>query len=193
MLAVCEAGLSKGWRHYFYGGGNGVAELLVAALQKRYPDLQVAGVNTPPFRPITAYESEQAVEALDRSEADIVWVGLSTPKQERFIAAHAPLTKRAQFVGVGAAFDMNAGLVSRAPEWMQRSGLEWSFRLYKEPRRLWKRYARNNPAFAAAIGRARARLETQGAKKLRACSGILVRKATHPVFQKRFSCGSDSE
>jgi len=150
MLAVCAASAAKrisGARHFFYGGGEGVADLLAAKLREKFPDLQIAGTYFPPFRKMTAEEDRQLVEMIDRSQADIVWVGLSTPKQERWMSAHIGRLAAPVMIGVGAAFDFHAGLKSQAPRWMQRAGMEWFFRLVTEPRRLWKRYLRNNPLF----------------------------------------------
>lgn len=155
MLDVVEAGLSNGRRHYFYGGAVGVAEELTARLRQRFPTLVVAGTHSPPFRPLTEEESAQIVVDINDSGADVVWVGLSTPKQERWMAAHRSQLDAAALVGVGAAFDFHAGRVRQAPRLVQRLGLEWAFRLMMEPRRLWRRYLRNNPAFVARIVRRR--------------------------------------
>lgn len=147
MLRVCEAGLPLHHRHFFYGGGDGVAEKLSQTLTARYPGLQVAGCATPPFRTLTDTELGEVAAQLNREHVEFVWVGLSTPKQERLAARLSALVPRSVFLGVGAAFDMNAGLLPQAPAWMQASGLEWLFRLLAEPRRLWRRYLRNNPEF----------------------------------------------
>lgn len=147
MLAVCAASEGHGWRHFFYGGATGVADRMVARLRARFPALEVAGVYSPPFHPITFAEDEAVVARIDATKPDIVWVGLSTPKQERWMAAHLGRLTAPVLVGVGAAFDFHAGVKRQAPRWMQRSGLEWSFRLLSEPRRLGKRYLVNNPLF----------------------------------------------
>ncbi len=151
LLAVCLHGLERGWRHYFYGGAEGVPELLAQKLTQRFPGLQVAGTYSPPFRPLSAEEDAQIVEIISATGADIVWVGLSTPKQEKWMAAHLGRLNAALMVGVGAAFDFHAGLKKQAPRWMQRSGLEWLFRLLSEPKRLWKRYLINNPLFVILV------------------------------------------
>ena len=151
LLAACERSLTTGWKHYFFGGGPGVAELLAARLTEKFSGLVVAGFDTPPFRPLTPQEDQIAVERINRSGADIVWVGLSTPKQEFWMAEHLGKVKAPVMIGVGAAFDFHAGLKKQAPCWMQRSGLEWFFRLATEPRRLWKRYLINNPLFAFLV------------------------------------------
>jgi N-acetylglucosaminyldiphosphoundecaprenol N-acetyl-beta-D-mannosaminyltransferase len=166
MLEVCQAGIGPGWRHFFYGGGEGVAELLSRQLARRFPGLQVSGRFCPPFRPLTGDEDAEVVAAINAARPDIVWVGLSTPKQERWMAAHVGRLDSAAIIGVGAAFDMHAGLLPQAPVWMQTRGIEWIFRLCKEPRRLWRRYARNNPAFVLAVARRRPYLRAAGPARL---------------------------
>jgi N-acetylglucosaminyldiphosphoundecaprenol N-acetyl-beta-D-mannosaminyltransferase len=147
LLECCHRSISTGHRHYFYGGGSGVPEQLVSRLQERFPGLAVAGVFSPPFRPLAPEEDGAVVHRINAAQPDIVWVGLSTPKQERWMAEHRDLLEAPVLIGVGAAFDFHAGLKRQAPRWMQRSGLEWLFRLLSEPRRLWRRYLRNNPLF----------------------------------------------
>lgn len=147
MLRVCEASVKRGFSHFFYGGGPGVAEELKCRLGQRFPGLRILGTYTPPFRPLTAQEEEGLVRRVQALKPDIFWVGLSTPKQEKFMAQYWQRLEATLFFGVGAAFDFHAGRVRQAPRWMQRSGLEWAFRLMCEPRRLWKRYLKNNPSF----------------------------------------------
>ena len=147
MLACCEASIRNGYRHFFYGGGPGVAERLAKRLGQRFDGLQVVGTWTPPFRDLTTAEEEALIDRIASSKPDIVWVGLSTPKQERWMARYVGRLPVPVLIGVGAAFDMHAGVTKQAPRWMQRSGLEWSFRLATEPRRLWRRYLSNNPRF----------------------------------------------
>jgi len=147
MLAMCQESLSRGYKHFFYGGGDGVAELLKERLTARFPGLQVVGTYCPPFRKMSDDEDRQLIERIAQSGADIVWVGLSTPKQEYWMSEHLGRIAAPVMIGVGAAFDFHAGLKRQAPLWMQRSGLEWFYRLATEPRRLWKRYLRNNPLF----------------------------------------------
>lgn len=151
MLAVLERASERGWSSFFYGGGPGTAENLATRLTTRFPGLQVAGTSTPPFRPLTPQEDAEIVQVINDSGAELVWIGLSTPKQERWMAEHVARLRANALFGVGAAFDLVAGTVSQAPRWMQRSGLEWTYRLSREPRRLWRRYARNNPAFVAKV------------------------------------------
>lgn len=149
LLGCCERSRTTGYRHFFYGGQEGVADLLARRLTKRFPWLSVAGTCTPPFRPLSAEEDEQVVHRINEAAPDIVWVGLGTPKQEYWMAEHVGRIEAPVLIGVGAAFDFHAGLKAQAPRWMQRSGLEWLFRLATEPRRLWRRYLQNNPAFVA--------------------------------------------
>lgn len=151
MLAVCEASLQKGYRHFFYGGSEGVPELLRDKLQEKFPGLQVVGTYSPPFRPLTLEEDAAIVARINAARPDIVWVGLSTPKQERWMAAHLGKVQAPVMIGVGAAFDFHAGLKPQAPRWMQRSGLEWFFRMVTEPKRLARRYLQNNPKFVMAV------------------------------------------
>lgn len=158
MLAVMEASVDKGWRHFFYGAGPGVAERLADRLSVRFPGLKVAGTHTPPFRDLDEDERREIAETINSSGADIVWVGLSTPKQERWMARMRPLLDASVLIGVGAAFDFHAGDLKQAPLWMQRSGLEWAFRLMMEPKRLWRRYFNIVPRFLLGIARRRPRL-----------------------------------
>jgi N-acetylglucosaminyldiphosphoundecaprenol N-acetyl-beta-D-mannosaminyltransferase len=151
MLALLERARAAGWSSFFYGGGEGTADLLARQLESRYPGLRVAGTYTPPFRPLTDDEAHHVTELINDSGADMVWVGLSTPKQERWMAEFIDRLNAPVLLGVGAAFDIHAGTLPQAPRWMQRSGLEWFYRLWREPRRLWRRYLRNNPAFVLSI------------------------------------------
>jgi N-acetylglucosaminyldiphosphoundecaprenol N-acetyl-beta-D-mannosaminyltransferase len=151
MLACCDISVSKGYRHFFYGGAEGVPEMLSERLCRRFPGLCVAGCYSPPFRHLTREEQDRVVHHINRTNPDIVWVGLSTPKQERWMHQHRSKLAAPVLIGVGAAFDFHAGLKKQAPRWMQRSGLEWSFRLMTEPRRLWRRYLTNNPLFVIRV------------------------------------------
>lgn len=153
MLALCNHLQPFGYKHFFYGGASGVAELLAMRLKQRFPKLRIAGYYSPPFRPLSAQEDQAIVDMINCSEAHIVWVGLSTPKQEYWMADHVKKLNANALIGVGAAFDFHSGRKPQAPRWMQRSGIEWMFRLATEPRRLWKRYATNNPRFLWLIFR----------------------------------------
>ncbi len=156
MLDVCGSG--AGWRHFFFGAGPGVADALATALQRRFPGIEIAGTFTPGAIPAPAAEDAAAVAAIEAAQPDIVWVGLSTPKQERWMAEHRELLSAPVLIGVGAAFDIHAGRLPQAPPWMQASGLEWLYRAGREPRRLVPRYLRNNPRFVADILRRPPRL-----------------------------------
>jgi N-acetylglucosaminyldiphosphoundecaprenol N-acetyl-beta-D-mannosaminyltransferase len=147
MLACCERFLVLGYRHFFYGAGQGVPDRLAERLRMRFPGLNVVGCLSPPFRGISQEEDTEIVARINACQPDIVWVGLSTPKQERWMAEHIGRLTARVLIGVGAAFDFHAGLKRQAPRWMQRSGLEWVFRLGSEPHRLWRRYFINNPLF----------------------------------------------
>jgi N-acetylglucosaminyldiphosphoundecaprenol N-acetyl-beta-D-mannosaminyltransferase len=147
LPAACEYGLSRGWRHYFYGGAPGVAEKLSSSLINKYPGLQIVGTQCPPFRPLTSEENEMSCSEIRAAQPDFVWVGLGTPKQEVWMFEHRGQFGGAIMLGIGAAFDFHANIVSRAPTWMQRAGLEWAYRLLSEPKRLWKRYLMMAPLF----------------------------------------------
>jgi N-acetylglucosaminyldiphosphoundecaprenol N-acetyl-beta-D-mannosaminyltransferase len=151
MLELCRASVQANYSHFFYGGAEGIADLLSTRLKEQFPGLNVVGTWTPPFRPLTEAEDIELVEKVNSLQPDIVWVGLSTPKQERFMAAHIGRLDAPVMIGVGAAFDFHAGLKKQAPVWMQRSGLEWVFRLVTEPKRLWRRYLTNNPRFVLLV------------------------------------------
>ena len=151
MNRVCELSRRKGWTHFLYGGGDGVAQELQRRLEDKFPGLNIVGTWTPPFRPLDAAEEAELARTVNALKPDIFWVGLSTPKQEKFMAQYVEKLEVTLLFGVGAAFDFHAGRVRQAPRWMQRSGLEWLFRLCCEPRRLWRRYFSNNPRFAFRI------------------------------------------
>ncbi len=151
MLAVMERSEKAGWRHFFYGGANGAAAALRDRLRGRFPKIDVTAVYEPPFRPLNADERAALQKQVAAARPDIMWVGLSTPKQEKFMAEYLPQLDATLMIGVGAAFDIHSGKVRQAPYWMQRSGLEWLFRLGCEPRRLWKRYLKNNPLFVLRL------------------------------------------
>jgi N-acetylglucosaminyldiphosphoundecaprenol N-acetyl-beta-D-mannosaminyltransferase len=135
------------YRHFFYGGATGVADSLARAMQDRY-GVRVAGTYCPPFRPLTESEDREVVDLINSSKADVVWVGLSTPKQETWMHDHRDKLRVPVMFGVGAAFDLNTGRLTQAPRWMRENGLEWLFRLSAEPKRLWRRYLVMGPIFA---------------------------------------------
>lgn len=147
MLALCQLSLERGYSHYFYGGAAGVPEQLADKLQARFPGLRIAGVCSPPFRSLNPAESDDIATQINQAAPDIVWVGLGTPKQDLWMAEFRPRLAAPVLIGVGAAFNFHTGLIPQAPLWMQRSGLEWLFRLSQEPGRLWYRYLVYNPWF----------------------------------------------
>ncbi len=151
MLALCQLSVERTYTHYFYGGADGIPKLLARRLSQRFPGLKVAGVYSPPFRPLTVAEDAKIIEQINQSEADIVWVGLGTPKQDLWMAAHRHQLTAPILIGIGAAFDFHTGRIPQAPHWMQRTGLEWLFRLWQEPGRLWYRYLIYNPLFILLI------------------------------------------
>lgn len=147
MANLCRLSVRKGYRHYLYGGQPGVAQALKIALQTRFPGLQVVGTYTPPFRSLTQNEETDLLNNVQSAKPDILWVGLSTPKQERFMAEYVDRLRVPLLVGVGAAFDFHTGRIDDAPAWIKRVGLQWLHRLLQDPGRLSKRYLRNNPVF----------------------------------------------
>ena len=148
MAHYCAHAAGTGTPIYLYGGRSEQAlETLTERLRERFPGLRIAGGWSPPFRPLTAEEQAQVIERIDASGAQVVWVGTGQPKQELWMSEMRPLLAAPLLVGVGAAFDFHAGIVSQAPAWMQRGGLEWLYRLSREPRRLWRRYLTQNPRF----------------------------------------------
>ncbi len=159
MLKISKESPEREQTHYYFGGAEGVASKLKLALQDKFSALNVVGLYEPPFRPLNEKEEQHLVAELHRLQPHYFWVGLSTPKQERFMAdfqlKYPDLTKDwphgMLMFGVGAAFDFHAGLVSQAPRFIQRSGMEWFYRLCMEPKRLWKRYTSNNSRFLIAI------------------------------------------
>lgn len=147
MLKLCHYSQSKKFKHFLYGGNTGVAENLKKNLQKKYPELNVVGTYTPPFRPLNDQEKNELAEQVRQAQPDIFWVGLSTPKQELFMQEYLPKLETKIMLGVGAAFDVHTGNIIDAPAWMKNSGLQWLHRLIQEPKRLWRRYLINNPIF----------------------------------------------
>ncbi len=127
------------YRHFFYGGVPGVATVLGQILLKDF-GIDVAGTYSPPFRTLSKEEEEEILARINTAKPDVLWIGLSTPKQERWMYEHRSKLQVPVAVGVGAAFDLNSGRIPQAPQWMREHGLEWSFRLWHEPQRLWRRY-----------------------------------------------------
>lgn len=151
MLAVCARGVPKGYRHFLYGGRQGVANELARHLRERIPGVQIAGVLAPPFRDLTDAEERSIATIINSSNADIVWVGLGTPKQDYWMAHFRPRLTAPVLIAVGAAFDFLSQRVRQAPVWLRQTGFEWLFRLSQEPSRLWRRYLIGNPLFIGLV------------------------------------------
>lgn len=149
MVELCRNEATRGRRHYFYGGTDASLARLKTALEAKFPGLNMVGIESPPFRPVTTEPDPEGVARIREADPDIVWVGLGSPKQEYWMRANAHLLPNSILIGVGAAFNFHAGTVRRAPVWMQRSGLEWFFRLLQEPKRTWRRYLVLAPQFLA--------------------------------------------
>lgn len=147
LRAALDVGQSRGWRHYFYGSTDERLEQLVHAIRETYPSVQIAGVHSPPFRPLSAEERAATVERIRAADPHFVWVGLGMPKQEKWMLDMRDELPGMILLGVGAAFDFLASPRLEAPAWAQRLGLEWALRFAAEPRRLWRRYVFNNPYF----------------------------------------------
>jgi N-acetylglucosaminyldiphosphoundecaprenol N-acetyl-beta-D-mannosaminyltransferase len=154
MARSCARSAASGQRLYLYGGRNqGALVQLTLNLRQRYPGVRIVGGYSPPHRPLTADERAEVVHQINAARADVVWVGIGVPKQEKWMAQLRSELRAPVLIGVGAAFDFHAGLVPQAPPWMQELGLEWAYRLAHEPRRLWRRYTRYNPRFVRDFGR----------------------------------------
>ena len=151
MMEFCKATAHNGYRHFLYGGADGVPEQLAAALRSQCPDINIVGTYSPPFRPLKGDEQQRVLDLISSANADVVWVGLSTPKQERWMAEFRNRLRVPVMVGVGAAFDFHTGRQRQAPAWMRENGLEWLFRLGTEPRRLWRRYLVNGSTFVCNV------------------------------------------
>jgi N-acetylglucosaminyldiphosphoundecaprenol N-acetyl-beta-D-mannosaminyltransferase len=159
MLDFCEKTARHGYRHFFYGGRPGVPERLAESVKRRFPTMEVCGTFSPPFRALDPEEDKEIVTMISRAAPDVLWVGLGTPKQERWMHEHRDKLHVPVLVSVGAAFDFLSRRRNQAPRWMREHGLEWLFRLFQEPRRLWRRYLIDGARFVTYIG-----LESLGLK-----------------------------
>ncbi len=171
MLEVMERSQVSGERHFFLGGKPGVAEELSGRMKELYPRATIAGTYTPPFRPLNKSEEAELCAQLRACRPDIIWLGISTPKQELFMHAYRERLGVPVMIGVGAAFDFHTGRLHDSPRWIKRAGLQWLHRLAQEPRRLWRRYLKTNSIFIA--------LALRGLMKAAA-----ARIATRPLEQK---------
>jgi N-acetylglucosaminyldiphosphoundecaprenol N-acetyl-beta-D-mannosaminyltransferase len=147
MIEVIRRPEFRGYTHFLCGGKPGVAEELRDQLAARFQEAQIVGTYTPPFGPMTLEQEEEFISAVHRLQPDIVWVGISTPKQERFMARYLPLLDTKLMFAVGAAFDFHTGRIADCPDWIKRAGLQWLDRLLQDPKHLWRRYLRNIPPF----------------------------------------------
>lgn len=146
MGEIFKITAKKGYRHFFYGSKQETLDLLEQKLNERYPGIQIAGMYSPPFRPLTEDEDVAVIKMINESKPDFVWIGLGAPKQERWMADHQGKID-GLMLGVGAGFDYYAGNIKRAPKWMQKRNLEWVYRLIQDPRRLFNRYLHTNVKF----------------------------------------------
>lgn len=146
MGEIFEISAKKGYRHFFYGSKQETLDLLEEKLNENYPGIQIAGRYSPPFRPLTDEEDAAVIKMINDAKPDFVWIGLGAPKQENWMAVHQGKID-GLMVGVGAGFDYHAGNIERAPEWMQKSNMEWFYRLIQDPRRLFRRYWHTNLKF----------------------------------------------
>lgn len=171
MIELCRISVERGYRHFLYGGGVGIADRLCQRLTELIPGVNIVGTYTPPFRPLNAQEESELKSLVKETRPDILWVGLGTPKQEKFMSQYIGDLDIPLMVGVGAAFDFHCGILRDAPQWMKKSGLQWVHRLIQEPRRLAKRYLINNPKFLYLIT-----LQFMGIRSFGVRSGELNRR-----------------
>lgn len=158
LLECCRFGVNHNWRHFFYGGKEGVPQLLAANLEKKIPGIQIAGTYSPPFRPLTKEEDEEVISMINAAKPDILWVGLGLLKQEKWIEDHLGKVMAPWMIGVGAAFDFYAGTIKRAPLFFRKIGMEWLYRLTFEPRM----FKRNVYSFLLLVDVARAKIFARG-------------------------------
>lgn len=171
MLEVFRRKEFARYTHFLYGGEAGVAEQLQEKLSSQYPWVRIVGTCTPPFRELNSEEEQGLIACVRRLKPDIIWVGISTPKQERFMHRYLPVLNTTLMFGVGAAYDFHTGRLKDAPQWIKTIGMQWFHRLLQDPRRLWKRYLRNNPAFLWHIGMQLCGVKTYVAPPLEHLSG----------------------
>ncbi len=151
MLRVCAQSPENGYTHFFYGGNTGVADELKRSFTQRFPGLKVVGTYCPPFRPLNDREEADLIRKVSEAKPDFFWIGLSTPKQERFMHRYIDKLEVKLFIGVGAAFDFHTGRIKDSPGWVKALGAGWINRIFQDPKRLWKRYLINNPKFIYAV------------------------------------------
>jgi N-acetylglucosaminyldiphosphoundecaprenol N-acetyl-beta-D-mannosaminyltransferase len=176
LLQLCKGSVAHGFSHFFFGTTPATLSSLQDHLVRTFPGLRIVGTYAPPFRPLRPDETAAAVSYINACAPDIVWVGLSTPKQECWMAENRPHLNAPVLIGIGAAFDFHAGKVPQAPRWMQPLCLEWFFRLMSEPRRLWKRYLLNNPHFLWLVMLQALKLKTY---KQPSTTNVTLRRLVH--------------
>jgi N-acetylglucosaminyldiphosphoundecaprenol N-acetyl-beta-D-mannosaminyltransferase len=169
MLEMCRLSVERGYKHFLYGGKPGVADDLKRSLSERFPGLRITGAYTPPFRPLTAKEEIELERQVREAQADILWCGISTPKQERFMEKYCGRLPVKLMIGVGAAFDIHSGRAKDGPEWVKNVGMNWLWRMLGDPRRLARRYLRNNPRFLWRIS-----LQFAGIRKYLALKPVIA-------------------
>jgi N-acetylglucosaminyldiphosphoundecaprenol N-acetyl-beta-D-mannosaminyltransferase len=158
MELALKHGVPLGWKHFLFGATDSTLERLEAAANRLAPGVQIAGRLAPPYRPLSPAENDEVVHRVHISGANVLWVGLGMPKQELWMRRVAARLSGINVMGVGAAFDLLSGVVPQAPDWVQDHGLEWAYRLWREPARLWRRYLYNNPAFIVLAAAETARM-----------------------------------
>lgn len=183
MLEIIGGPHFAGCTHFLYGGKPGIAEELRDTLQQRFPRSRILGTYTPPFRDLSPLEEKQFIATINTLRPDIVWVGISTPKQERFMRRMLPHLDTTLMFGVGAAFDFHTGRIKDCPQWVKRAGLQWLDRLIQDPRHLWRRYLRNNPTFLWFIF-----LQLTGLKRYTP-PPVVTRPATGPQILQKVDSG----
>ena len=181
MKLALRRGVDRGWRHYLYGTTPSTLDRLRSAIERFASGAVIVGQMAPPFRDLSPAETDTVVSTLRSSGADIIWVGLGMPRQEKWMHEIAPRLPGKTLVGVGAAFDLLSGTVPQAPAILQRLGLEWAFRLWQEPRRLWRRYVLNNPLYVLLAVKQFIRYRL---RVVRACRGVI----TGPTRVMPISC-----
>nr|WP_240547949.1 WecB/TagA/CpsF family glycosyltransferase [Paenibacillus lignilyticus] len=152
MEEVFKVSVERGYRHFFYGSTEETLKKLYTKLNESYAGIAIAGIYSPPFRPMSDEEDKAIVEIINASKPDFIWVGLGAPKQEKWMAAHQGKVN-GLMIGIGAGFDYYAANIARAPEWMQNNNLEWLYRLIQDPKRLFKRYFHTNTRFIWLVAR----------------------------------------
>ena len=184
MPLIWKLSEERGYRHYFYGSTQETLDLLKKNLEERYPKLQIAGMYSPPFRPLTEEEDAQDIEMINSSKPDFVWVGLGAPKQEKWMSAHQGKIN-AVMLGVGAGFDFHAGTVKRAPKWMQELCIEWLWRMLQDPKRLLPRYLSTNSAYIVNVYKELKRKKKEALKKWKAEGKLKISMIGHKRIPSR--------